>query len=408
MLTNIGHKRLMECRRNHIQLGLDERFLEGIEQFGVITVQQSSMTQRLIENKWIRAAQETTAEDALTTYARNPLQHVERFNFEITTLCNFNCQHCRNGGVQQITETDIELLKSNANQLLELGIRRFDFIGGEVSKYGNGWLELSRHIVSQDLKQDWTRPLIITLYTNGWWLEEQQFEACGNYYQNDANFLSEMRANGVTHILFSIDGPEELHDRWRGHTGLYQKILRAIPRVQAAGIQPRLSVIVRPGETQDYLKPFAELMYSSKTHQLTQMINDRTNLFCNFIDSARGVNLRKGNTRLMDMPVEHIRCKAFFRPWPTIRIMANGAIGICPLMQGQEGYGNVHETPLDDLLNNLQNAPLYKLHASGDIASYLADVDQQEFGATFDHGCSVRRAVNLTALRRLTQSGGLN
>jgi len=78
--------------------------------------------------------------------------------------------------------------------------------------------------------------------------------------------------------------------------------------------------------------------------------------------------------------------------------MVNGAIGICPIMQGQEGYGNVHEHPLPHLLNTLQEAPLYKLHASGDIAQFLSHIDPETFGKTFDHVCSVRRAVNLSAL----------
>ena len=30
-------------------------------------------------------------------YRRNPLEYVHRIAFELTTECNFNCLHCRNG-----------------------------------------------------------------------------------------------------------------------------------------------------------------------------------------------------------------------------------------------------------------------------------------------------------------------
>jgi hypothetical protein len=78
--------------------------------------------------------------------------------------------------------------------------------------------------------------------------------------------------------------------------------------------------------------------------------------------------------------------------------MASGEIGICPLMLGEEAYGNIHDSGLALLLNGLQETPLCALHASGAIARYLGRIDKARFGERFDHVCAVRIAANRLAL----------
>lgn len=399
MLTNIGHKRLLERQNQWHPLSHAEDLMAEICRRGLATLSGSKLVMQLLSSRWIETAPDSmTPEDARLHYSRNPLQNLERVNYEMTTLCNFSCQHCRNGGIAPHTETDLALLKETAELFLSVGIRRFDFIGGEVSLFGNGWLELARHITEYDRTLDWERPLVITLYTNGWWLEKHDFKAAGKTYSDDTCYLHDMRDNGVTHILFSVDGPEDLHDRWRKHPGLYRLIFSGMARVKQAGINPRISGVIRPNESNRHLRPFARRMYGAGKTAMLAMQSDTTNAFSNFIDTAHGTSLRKGGFKLRNVKPSQIRCKAFFRPRPTIRILASGAIGICPLMQGEEGYGNIHEQPLTCLLNRLQETPLYKLHASGDIARYLSHVDPATFGETFDHVCAVRREVNLSAL----------
>ncbi len=95
-------------------------------------------------------------EEIRLRYRRNPFEHVEKVIFEFTTYCNFNCEHCYNAQVPRLTESDPRSLMEAANSLLRMGIRRFDFVGGEVSRYGNGWLDVVEHIRSHGpVRQRW-------------------------------------------------------------------------------------------------------------------------------------------------------------------------------------------------------------------------------------------------------------
>lgn len=405
VLTNIGHKRFLERKQAMIPMSDMDCRLEKIAIAGVLSQPDDSLTETLIQNKWIVPVDDcTTSDEILKHYRQNPLENVTRINYEVTTLCNFRCIHCRNDGTELTTDLNTHALKLTAELFLSLGIRRYDFIGGEVSKYGTGWLDITKHLNQSNTEMDWRTPLVITLYTNGWWLDQKQFEAAGKIYGSEAEYLADLRDHGVTHILFSIDGPEKIHDNWRGHPGLFKKVLSGIRRVRKSGIEPRLTVVVRPNESLEYLRPFADEMYPQVSgNSLAVFEADPMNHRSNFIDTGRGSELRKGNHRIEDTPKELLRCKAFYRPAPTLRIMANGEIGICPLMHGKEGYGNIHRRNLTDILNTLQDAPLYKLHADKNISTYLNQLDPNEFKNGFDHMCAVRIAVNRLALAHMIE-----
>ena len=141
-----------------------------------------------------------------------------------------NCNHCYNATVPRVIERDVETLKTAANALLTIGLQRFDFIGGEVSKYGLGWLDLARHIRSHSADS------IITLYTNGWWLEQQSFWAAGRTYVDVPAYLADLKAHGVSHITFSLDGLGAEHDESRHQPGLYDRVLRGLTQVREAGL----------------------------------------------------------------------------------------------------------------------------------------------------------------------------
>ncbi|RPH62607.1 MAG: radical SAM protein [Chloroflexi bacterium] len=171
---------------------------------------------------------------------RNPFEHLTKIIFEFTTLCNFNCAHCYNTRVPRLTEANPELLAQAAGTFLQMGIRRFDFIGGEVSRYGNGWLELARQIRTRG------DDIVISLYTNGWWLEQSHFQAAGKEYADTWEYLVDLKANGVSHVVFSLDGQGELHDASRHHPGLYRRIMSGLAQIRQAGLEPRVSLLIRP------------------------------------------------------------------------------------------------------------------------------------------------------------------
>ena len=400
VLTNIGHKALLELVANGVTDSPEAQRLSKVAAAGVLLLPGDSLTKQLVQKKWVVTAdQNLDPEEVLTRYRRNPLEHVSRINYEVTTLCNFTCLHCRNDGVEMTTDLDTEALKRAGDLFLSLGIRRYDFIGGEVSKFGPGWLDLALHLHQAEAGMKWRAPLSVTLYTNGWWLEGTQFLAAGKTYSSESEYLEELREHGITHILFSIDGPEQVHDQWRKHPGLFRKVLAALHRVREAGIQPQLSIVVRPDENLAYLRPFAEELYPDRSgDRLIVLRTDPMNHISNFIDTGRGSELRTGNYDVHSVPTDALRCNAFFRPAPTLRIMANGEVGICPLMHGKEAYGNIHHRELADILNSLQDSLLFKLHAENRIGAFLNKLDPEEFKDGFDHLCSVRIAVNHLAL----------
>lgn len=142
-----------------------------------VPVTDSPIYSQLLADGLIDVIAETVSQDdTRLRYHRNPFEHITKVIFEFTTYCNFNCEHCFNGHVPRQTETNLDLLKSAARILLNMGLQRFDFVGGEVSRYGDGWLELAQYIHSLDEGSQ------ISLYTNGWWLEKTDFLAAGKTY----------------------------------------------------------------------------------------------------------------------------------------------------------------------------------------------------------------------------------
>lgn len=353
---------------------------------------------KLISDGYLEIAENQDLFSIDFKYKTNPLENISRVVFEFTTKCNFNCIHCRNGYVKRITETNIDKLKTVVDVFRLLNINRFDFIGGEVSKYGNGWLELAKYINGNNDK-------IVTIYTNGWWIEEAEFEASGKFYKNDSEYLEDLKQNGVTHILFSIDGDEKMHDKSRNSIGLYHKIISSIKRIRQFGIQPRISALLYGNYYQSNSIPFAELatlIYDlppalDSNQKLLTLREDTTNHFNNFIDIGNGVKLKSDKYLIDCVPKSKLHCKAFYRPSPGITILANGNISICPLLDASEDYGNIHEQNIIGILNNFQNAFVYKLHANKNIKDYLKYYDQNIFGRYFDHICSVRAVLTLIA-----------
>ena len=147
-----------------------------------------------------------------------------------------------------------------------------------------------------------------------------------------------------------------------------------------------------------YLRPLAQTIYGEGEASMGLLLEDPFNHFSNFIDIGRGRQFRRGTFALDELDPALLRCKAFFRPQPTLRITAAGDIGICPLMMGQEAFGNLHRLSLLEILNGIHETPLYALHASGGISAYLERIDRGQFGERFDHLCSVRVAANRLAL----------
>ena len=413
-LSNYGQRYISVRLKSPAFQGPEIRTLERLERSLSLPYTAAASEKEWLERGLIELIPDDVRdEDIALRYKRNPLENVEIINFEMTTRCNLHCLHCRSGIARRHTETDIEALKAAAERFLDLGIRRFIFIGGEVSKYGYGWLELVQHIHQYDhanqahIPGSATRKLEIAVLTSGWWLDQSDFEAAGRVYETTTAYLQALRESGLTHIIFSIDGPEELHDVWRQTPGLYRRIMRGIPQVHAAGLTPRLSLVISTSEHErlgyDYLAEIADLLYDfppnvDQIKRITTLLTDPANWVSNFIDINRGAQLREGRFHLAEIDPALLRCKAFYRPAPKLTIAASGEIAICPLMNAAEKYGNIHEKGLVNVLNTLDENLIFQLHAERRIEAYLPLMDVSIFGERFDHVCSLRVILNLLAL----------
>ena len=362
------------------------------------SVQRAMLSEGLIEQVDATVSREVIE----LRQRRNPFEHVNKVIFEYTTHCNFDCEHCYNAQVPRLTESDPQLLMDAANSLLRMGIRRFDFVGGEVSRYGDGWLDVVEHIRLQG------EDIVISLYTNGWWLEQENFKAAGQTFVSTQAYLEELKRRGVSHVVFSLDGQGELHDASRHHAGLYQKVLRGLEQVKKSGLAPRVSLLIRPewsdAEFEAFLAEPASVIYdfdplTPPGERALRLSLDSTNALSNFIDVGNGAGDDTIQFPILEERSHALSCRNFYRLSPTLTIKANGELASCRLSQAGEGYGNLNQQTLVQVLNHFDEAFVYQLHANHKLEKYLPLVDRSLFGSAFTHLCSLRAIVTMLARR---------
>ena len=401
MLSNYGHRYLRErLQQPTAAPGLDEATDRSlIALHSGKSIDRSAIDQIIAQGLLQPARPGMRPEDIARRYRQNPLENLTRLSFELTTACNFHCRHCRNGPAARMRPApiDLEPLKAVVDTAYPMGIRHFDFIGGEISKFGEGWLELAQYIRA--------RPgTTVALFTNGWWLDQTDFTAAGQTYADESAYLADLKQHGVKHLVFSIDGAEDRHDDWRRHHGLYRRILDAFPRLRAAGLVPRVSMVIRCDDPRlvPTLREIADALYTfpttlSEDARIRHFVDDRTNALSNFIDIGHGAALSHRSQAIDAFPAAGLRCKAAYRPAPKLIITAQGEVAVCPLFAVGVGYGNVRQRSFLAILNHFQEAFVYQLHASGDIQHYRRFLDQAVFGEAVEHVCTLRAILTLLA-----------
>jgi len=153
-------------------------------------------------------------------------------SYEVTLSCNCNCRHCDLGGVikdeKQINPEEYrdltQRLKPPAAQLS----------GGEPL--------LRKDIVAivKAVKQGGVQYAI--LVTNGALL-------------NESNYL-QLREAGVNQFSISLDFPDERHDEFRRHPGLYSRLERTLPHLARFGYR---DIILNTAITKANLKEILPL-----------------------------------------------------------------------------------------------------------------------------------------------------
>ena len=258
-LSNYGHRlvcdRLANLSVDEICASPELHLLVEVLEAVALPYHGEALKQQLLARGWLREVPDDCDLQAVKLrYRRNPLENVRRMVFEQTTLCNLACGHCRNSGLEPVTMARSDRLIEAVDLMVNMGVRRFDFIGGEVVLFGNKWLEVVTHIASHPNTTS-------TVLTSGWFVDETDFVAANQRYADDEAFLAALREAGLTHVVFSLDGPEAVNDEMRGVPGLYAKVIRGFEKVRAAGMSPQVSVVASvPGvKTQTFLGWLVEL-----------------------------------------------------------------------------------------------------------------------------------------------------
>ena len=133
--------------------------------------------------------------------------------WEITLACSFSCKYCGSkGGRAREDELTTEEALSVAEQLAELGCRRVSLIGGEVFMRRD-WKEIAGRMNALGIR--------VNIITNGFLFAEK--------------VIADLKDVNVESVSVSLDGPKEVHDRYR-QGGSYDRAVRAISVLHGAGI----------------------------------------------------------------------------------------------------------------------------------------------------------------------------
>lgn len=149
-------------------------------------------------------------------------------SLQVTKKCNLKCRYCY---------ADLESLKNKNDFTTEEMINLID----EMSKMGTRWVRilggepLLREDIGILINHMKKRNMICEMSTNGYFLR---------------NKIDELR--NLDSLCFSIDGPREVHDFYRG-SGSYDKVMEAIKLAKENGLPVRLHTVLTKKSVRSFM-----------------------------------------------------------------------------------------------------------------------------------------------------------
>lgn len=161
--------------------------------------------------------------------------------WNMTRRCNLKCVHCYAQAVDEHGQDEIstDQAKTMIDDLAAYGAPVMLFSGGEplVRK---DLVELAKHATSKGMRA--------VISTNGTLITKEK--------------AKELKEVGLSYVGISLDGAEEVHDKFRAVPGSYKKALQGVANCQAEGLKVGLRFTVNKrnaGEVPHLFKLIKEL-----------------------------------------------------------------------------------------------------------------------------------------------------
>lgn len=187
----------------------------------------------------------------MTSSPRTSRRLVE-VDLNITKRCNLTCDFC-SVLVEPVgsasDELSLEQIERLFGELEDLGTQRVRIVGGEP---------FVRRDIDEILRLSGQFRFGTSVLTNGTALKKRH--------------LAAIEAGGVDFIAFSVDGHlAGLHDRSRGRSGVFDKLIRAVELCTEAGIRRRMMTAVTTGAL-PYLKEIVQLAERHRFEMLNLIV----------------------------------------------------------------------------------------------------------------------------------------
>jgi 12,18-didecarboxysiroheme deacetylase len=136
--------------------------------------------------------------------------------WNMTRACNLKCMHCYAHAVERPTQQELSTDQAKAviDDLKEFGVPVILFSGGEPLLRPD-LAELAQYAVGKGIRA--------VISTNGTLITQEKAQ--------------ELKEIGLSYVGVSLDGLEEVNDRFRGKIGAFQTALKGIGNCQEAGLK---------------------------------------------------------------------------------------------------------------------------------------------------------------------------
>ncbi|MDL2316164.1 12,18-didecarboxysiroheme deacetylase, partial [Desulfovibrio sp. OttesenSCG-928-A18] len=155
--------------------------------------------------------------------------------WNMTRRCNLKCVHCYAHALEEEGQDDISTVQAKAmiDDLAAYGAPVMLFSGGEplVRK---DLVELAQHATSKGMRA--------VISTNGTLISKEK--------------AAELKKVGLSYVGISLDGGEEIHDRFRKVPGCFKKALQGIENCQAEGLKVGLRFTINKRNQSEVPKLF--------------------------------------------------------------------------------------------------------------------------------------------------------